>query len=246
MARLKYQIPSDKDSIRMLKQLHKRWWKVLGVILLIYTFTVGLLIQVPDVQILHETSRNLFFHVPCWFAMILLMLVSLVYSIKFLRTGKLIYDVVALNLIKSAMAFGVLGYITGMLWGNFIWGNLISWITNDTKILGAAIGLLIYFAYFVLRGSIDDEEKRAKISAVYSIFAFVLLNVAINVVPRLTDSLHPGSGGNSSFTVYDLDNNMRKVFYPAVIGYFILGLWIASLLIRISKLNYKHNNINIE
>ncbi len=230
----------------MLKQLNKRWWKVLGVILLIYTFTVGLLIETPDVITLHETSRNLFFHVPCWFAMLLLMIVALVYNVKFLRTGKLIYDITAFYLIKAAMVFGVLGFITGMLWGNFIWGDLISWLTKDTKILGSIIGLLIYFAYFVLRGSIDDEEKRAKVSAVYSIFAFILLNVAINVVPRLTDSLHPGSGGNASFTVYDLNDNMRKVFYPAVVAYFILGLWIASLHIRISKLHYKNNNINLE
>lgn len=230
----------------MLKQLHKRWWKVLGIILLAYTFIIGLLIKTPDVPLLHETIRNLFFHVPCWFAMILLMLASLVYSIKFLRTGKKIYDIAAVNLIKSAMVFGILGFITGMLWGNYIWGNLISWITNDVKTLGAAIGLLIYLAYFVLRGSIEDEEKRAKVSAVYSIFAFVLLNVAINVVPRLTDSLHPGSGGNASFTVYDLDSRMRIVFYPAVIAYFLLGCWISSLLVRISKLHYKNNNITIE
>ena len=230
----------------MLKQLHKRWWKVLGIILLAYTFIIGLLIKTPDVPLLHETIRNLFFHVPCWFAMILLMLASLVYSIKFLRTGKKIYDIAAVNLIKSAMVFGILGFITGMLWGNYIWGNLISWITNDVKTLGAAIGLLIYLAYFVLRGSIEDEEKRAKVSVVYSIFAFVLLNVAINVVPRLTDSLHPGSGGNASFTVYDLDSRMRIVFYPAVIAYFLLGCWISSLLVRISKLHYKNNNITIE
>ena len=230
----------------MLKQLHKKWWKITGVVLLFYTFIAGLLTTIPDIPLLHETVRNLFFHVPCWFSMLLLMLVSLVYSVKYLRTGKMIYDVVAINLLRVAMVFGVLGYITGMLWGNYIWGNLVSWITNDTKILGAAIGLLIYFAYFVLRGSIDDEEKRARVSAVYSIFAFILLNVAINVVPRLTDSLHPGSGGNASFTVYEMDNHLRLVFYPAVLGYTLLGLWISSLMIRMSLLHYKNNNINIE
>ena len=132
-----------------------------------------------------------------------------------------------------------------MLWGNFIWGDLISWILGDTKTLGTAIGLLMYFAYFILRGSIDDEEKRARVAAVYSIFAFTLLNVSINVVPRLKDSLHPGSGGNATFTVYDLDNGMRMVFYPAVIGYILLGLWISSVLIRMQILHYKKNNITV-
>lgn len=175
--------------------------------------------------------------------MLLLMLTSLVYSILFLRSNKLIYDIVAVALLRIAVLFGVLGFLTGMLWGNFIWGNLVSWITNDTKILGTAIGLLIYFAYFILRGSIDDEEKRARIAAVYSIFAFILINVSINVVPRLTDSLHPGSGGNATFTVYDLDNSLRTVFYPAVLAYFLLGLWISSLLIRLQELHYKQHQI---
>ncbi|HMZ89154.1 MAG TPA: cytochrome c biogenesis protein CcsA [Chitinophagales bacterium] len=227
----------------MLKQLHNRWWKILCVAFLVYTFTAGLLIHTPDVPLLHETVRNLFFHVPCWFSMLLLMLISLIYSIKFLRSGRMIHDVIAVSLLKVAMVFGVLGYLTGMLWGNFIWGDLLSWITNDTKILGAAIGLLIYFAYFILRGSIDDEEKRARVAAVYSIFAFILLNVSINVVPRLTSSLHPGSGGNATFTVYDLDNNLRMVFYPAVFGYTLLGLWISSIIIRMTILHYKKNDI---
>ena len=229
----------------MLKHLHKTWWKILCVILLLYTFIVGLLIDTPDVPLLHETVRNLFFHVPCWFAMLLLMLTSLVYSTLYLRKSRLMYDIVSVALLRVALVFGVLGYLTGMLWGNFIWGNLISWITNDTKILGAAIGLLIYFAYFILRGSIDDEEKRARIAAVYSIFAFILLNVSINVVPRLTDSLHPGSGGNATFTVYDLDNRLRMVFYPAVIGYFLLGLWVSSLLIRLQLIYFKKNDIPV-
>ncbi|MEZ5013029.1 MAG: cytochrome c biogenesis protein CcsA [Chitinophagales bacterium] len=230
----------------MLKQLHNKWWKVLCVVLLLYTFGYGLFVPTPNVVLLHETIRNLFFHVPCWFAMLLLMLTSLIYSVMYLRKGRMIYDVVATNMLKVALLFGVLGYITGMLWGSYTWGNLTSWMTSDTKTLGAAIGLLIYFAYFILRGSIDDEEKRARVSAVYSIFAFVLLNVAINVVPRLKDSLHPGSGGNATFTVYDLDSHLRMVFYPAVFAYTTLGLWISSLLIRISILHYKQHHIDIE
>ncbi len=229
----------------MLKHLYSNWWKGLAVIFLLYTFSFGLLNKVPDLVVLHETIRNLYYHVPCWFAMLFLMLVSLVYSIKYLRSGRLMYDIVAVALLRVALVFGVLGYLTGMLWGNFIWGDLISWILGDTKTLGTAIGLLMYFAYFILRGSIDDEEKRARVAAVYSIFAFTLLNVSINVVPRLKDSLHPGSGGNATFTVYDLDNGMRMVFYPAVIGYILLGLWISSVLIRMQILHYKKNNITV-
>jgi heme exporter protein C len=56
------------------------------------------------------------------------------------------------------------------------------------------------------------------------------------ILPRLTDSLHPGNGGNPGFNTYDLDLNMRKVFYPAVIGWALLGFWITDLRNRIGKI----------
>jgi heme exporter protein C len=78
-----------------------------------------------------------------------------------------------------------------------------------------------------------DEEKRARISAVYNIFAFALMIPLLFVLPRMVDSLHPGAGGNPGFNAYDLDNGMRLVFYPAIIGWFLLGLWITQLKVRI-------------
>jgi heme exporter protein C len=48
----------------------------------------------------------------------------------------------------------------------------------------------------------------------------------------LKDSLHPGNGGNPAFSNTDLDNRMRMLFYPAVIGWTILGFWLVSLKIR--------------
>ena len=99
--------------------------------------------------------------------------------------------------------------------------------------------MLIYFAYLVLRNGIKDDEKRAKISAVYTIFAFSLMIPLIFVLPRMVDSLHPGNGGNPGFNAYDLDNRMRMIFYPAVIGWFLLGKWISELKYRTDILHYK-------
>lgn len=77
---------------------------------------------------------------------------------------------------------------------------------------------------------------RARISAVYNIFAFVLMIVFIQVLPRLTDSLHPGNGGNPAFGEYDLDRQMRLVFYPAMIAWIGMGYWIWDIRCRIEKL----------
>jgi heme exporter protein C len=99
-----------------------------------------------------------------------------------------------------------------------------------------AVGLLIYGAYFVLRASFEDPEKKARISAVYNIFAFATLIPLLYVIPKLTDSLHPGAGGNIAFGSQDLDNTMRMVFYPAIIGWTLIGAWMAQLIFRMNRL----------
>ena len=68
-------------------------------------------------------------------------------------------------------------------------------------------------------------------------FAFVIFMILIWILPRMTDSLHPGNGGNPGFSKYDLDSNMRMVFYPAIIAWTLLGFWIANLRIRLKKIN---------
>lgn len=208
----------------------KNWWKWLGSVLVIYSLIAGLLWDVPHLPILHESIRNLYFHVPMWFTMIVLYLIAVLYGIKYLRSGNEKYDLVAVESVNTGIVFGFLGILTGMIWGNYTWGS--PW-PNDPKLNGAAITTLVYLAYVVLRNAIDEEQKKARISAIYNIFAFPVMIVLLFILPRLTDSLHPGNGGNPGFGRYDLDRNMRLVFYPACIGWILVGVWIATLRYRI-------------
>lgn len=206
-----------------------RWWKILSVALLVYTIIGGLLFGVPRLEIVNETIRALYFHVPMWFSMVVLFLASTIYSIKYLRNPNFQNDTMSLEFANVGTVFGVLGIFTGMIWANYTWGS--PW-HGDPKQNGAAVALLIYFAYFILRGSVNNEEQRARLGAVYNIFAFVAMIPLIFIIPRMTSSMHPGSGGNPGFNMYDLDSKMRMVFYPAVVGWILLGVWIATLRIR--------------
>ncbi len=209
------------------------WWKWLSIILISYSLIVGMLIEVPALPILNESIRNLFYHVTQWFGMMILLTVSLVYSIRHLIKGKMTTDRMAAESVNVALFMGVIGILTGSLWAKFTWG---AWWTNDPKLNGVAMGMLVYLAYIVLRGSMDEEQKRARVAAVYNIFAYVMFMVFIMVLPRLTDSLHPGNGGNPGFGGYDLNNSMKLVFYPAVIGWTLLGVWLVNLRVRIGQL----------
>ena len=208
--------------------------KIFCVLLLTYTVTAGFLFDVPKLPILNETIRVLYFHVPMWFTMIFLLLMSSLNAYKFIANGDKNFDVKSYNYANVGVYFGVLGLITGMFWAKYTWG---AYWTNDPKLNGSAIGLLIYFSYFVLRSSIKDESKKGKISSVYNVFAFAMLIPLIFILPRLTDSLHPGNGGNPGFNVYDLDSKLRIVFYPAVVGFILLGIWITDIKLKLSKLN---------
>jgi len=213
-----------------------KWWKWVTIPLMFYVAYMGIMGKVPRLPILNETVRNLYFHVPMWFGMIILFGASVWFSIQYLRTGNLENDIKAGSYVEIGIVFGVLGLITGMLWAKYTWGEYWS---NDPKQNASAVGMMIYFGYLLLRGSLGSERDRARISSVYSIFAFAILVPLIYVLPRFTDSLHPGNGGNPGFNPYDQARYMRPVFYPAVLGWTLIGFWIGDLIIRYKKIIIK-------
>jgi heme exporter protein C len=216
-----------------METLKKNYWKIACMLLLIYTIWAGFMGKVPRQAILNETVRNLYFHVTMWFTMIFLLGTSVYHSIQYLRKSDIKSDLISNAYVETGLVFATLGLVTGSLWAKFTWGD---WWTNDPKLNSVAIGLLIYLAYGLVRSSMPDEQQKARISNVYNIFAFVIFMILIWILPRMTDSLHPGNGGNPGFSKYDLDSNMRLVFYPAIIAWTLLGYWIANLRIRIKKL----------
>lgn len=230
--------------------LRRHWWKVLCVVLLIYTISWGLLSKAPYLPALEETVRNLYFHVCMWFAMMIIFIVSVVNSVRYLRTFDLKYDIYARQYATTGIVFGILGYATGAIWMSYTWADpnnpafeSFSALAREPKLIGAAIALLIYFAYLVLRDSILDMDKRARISAVYNIFAFAMLFPSIWIVPRLLPSLHPGGEeGNPALDFRDSSGTMKIIFYPAIIGWTLLAVWITTLKIRLAILKEKKLN----
>lgn len=221
----------------------KTWVKIIAISILLYVHIGGLLFNVPRLNILNETIRALYFHVPMWFGMVFLFCVSVYYAVLYLLKPSFGLDVKSVEYANVGLVFGILGMLTGMLWANYTWGS--PW-HGDPKQNGAAIALLVYLAYFILRGSIKNDEQRARLSAVYNIFAFAAMIPLIFIIPRLTSSMHPGSGGNPGFNMYDLDSKMRLVFYPAVIGWILIGLWIATLRVKVRELEEKILDIEHE
>jgi heme exporter protein C len=223
----------SKDKEKWAK---KYWWKILCIVLLLYTIIGGFLMPVPALAILHETIRNLYFHVTMWFGSLVIFFVSFIYSVKYLGSSSHQHDIVACEAANVGLLYGTLGLITGSIWARYTWGAF--W-NNDPKELCAAIAWLVYLAYFILRNSFTDIDKRARVSAVYNVFSFVIIIPILFVIPRMTDSLHPGNGGNPGFNTYDIDGYQRMVLYPAVVGWILLAVWLLNLRVRMKKIELK-------
>jgi heme exporter protein C len=176
-----------------------------------------------------------------WPVMLVLFLISVIFSLLYLRSLRPIHDFIAVESAQVGLLFGVIGVVTGSLWAKYTWGD---WWPNDPKLNGTAIAILLYLAYMILRNSISEDQQKAKISAVYNVFAFPLMFVVIIILPRLTSSLHPGNGGNPGFNTYDLDSHLRMALYPAFVGWILIGIWITEIRVRIRKIISERSLMN--
>ena len=199
----------------------------------------GLWLNIPRINILEHTARNLYFHVPMWFTMMAITIVSAYHSLRYLQSGQALRDTRARESALLAVVFGCLGLATGSVWAHYTWyeGTNIWW-NFDPKQSMAAVQVLIYGAYFVLRSALDDPEKRARIAAVYNLFAFVTVPFLLYVLPRQMESLHPGADGNPAFSEIT-HPVMRLVFYPAIIGFIGLFWVLYTQRVRAARLQQR-------
>lgn len=219
----------------------KTTYKILAIVLIAYCIIGSLYLDFPYLPVIGTSIRNIFSHVSMWFAMIAQLTISLLFSIRYLKFNKIKDDIIASKALSTGIYFGIAGVITGMAWAKYSWGD---WWVNDPKLTGSAITLLSCFAYLILRNNINDEIKKARISAVYNILLFAMMIVLLFVLPRTGGaSIHPGQSGNPVIFPSELNWKIRLVLYPSFIGWILLSIWLLELKIRLNILIRKINNL---
>ncbi|WP_249066941.1 cytochrome c biogenesis protein CcsA [Halalkalibaculum roseum] len=207
-------------------------WKYAVAVWMTLVIVGGFLIPIPDIPILEQSARNLFLHVPMWFTMAVCFGAGLIYSIKYLNNPDPITDHKAETATQVGLMFGICGLLTGAVWARFTWGTW--WTFAEPRMNLSALGMMIYVAYFVLRTAFDNPEKRAKIAAVFNVFAATTIPFLLYIIPRQLPSLHPGAEGNPAFSEITAPE-LRYIFYPAVVGFIGLAIWISNILNRYKK-----------
>ena len=143
-------------------------------------------VMVTHVQLLSQ--KIFYFHMPVAIVSFGALAFSAFYGIRFLATREQRFDTCSRTAMEIALLFVVLTMVTGDLWTRFEWGVWWSWEPRLTTYL---ILMLIAIAYFVLRGAVDDPERRAAYSAVISIIALVDVPICFMVTRIIPSSVHP-------------------------------------------------------
>ncbi|MGA2846252.1 MAG: cytochrome c biogenesis protein CcsA [Candidatus Acidiferrales bacterium] len=195
----------------------------------------------PDEKTMHVIQRIFYFHVPSWIAMFIAFSIVFIANIAYLATRKPTWDCLGVSAAEVGVVCCTIGLATGPLWARPVWGI---WWTWDARLTTTFILWLLYISYLLLRGLLDDPEKKAPLSAVFGIFAFLDVPL-VYVSNRLWRTQHPQPvilGGNGS----GLDPTMGKVLLLCVIA--VIGVMIIVLFdrYRLERLRHEFEELRLE
>ncbi len=207
------------------------WWKLLLLAGMSAMIVFSFITPAPQ-KVIGESSRIFYYHIPQAWMCVVAFAMSMIYSIRYLKSKDMAEDDKAVVAARLGFVFCLLAALTGSIFAKVTWGSFWNWDPRETSIF---ILLLIYGAYFALRGAVEVEEKRASLAGVYSIFAFVTVPFLIFVVPRVIPSLHPSDSILNKDMKFTMGPTVRTIFFSSLALFTVLYLWMFNLAKKVRK-----------
>lgn len=148
----------------------------------------------PTERTMGHVQRIFYFHVGSAWISSVAFFIALVGGVLYLRRPSKTWDTVALASVEIGLAFTTMTIVSGSVWGRPAWNTWWIWSPRLTSI---TVMWLVYVAYFMLRGAIEDDERRGRFSAVYVIAGFVTVIITFLSIRFLRD-IHPVLIGEAS------------------------------------------------
>jgi heme exporter protein C len=200
---------------------------------LIFLAGYAALFIAPDESTMHEIQRVFYFHLASWMAMFTALSLAFLANIAWLVTRKPRWDWLGVASVEVGVVSCTVGLITGVLWGRPAWGI---WWTWDARLTTAFILWILYICYLLLRGLIEEPQRRASLSAIFGIFAFLDAPL-VYVSNRLWRTQHPSPvifGGENS----GLDPTMGKVLVLCIVA--VMSMMVLVLMDRYRLEGLRH------
>ena len=192
----------------------------------------------PTERVMGPVQKVFYYHVSAAWGGMLSFLAAAVGGIGYLRSRKIRWDWLSLSAVEVGLVFGLIAILSGMIWAQPIWNT---WWVWDPRLTTTAIMELIYLAYFILRGSLDTPETRARLGAVYAIVSAATVPLTFFSI-RLFRTIHPvviapgGSGGSA----FNMTPRMLVAFFSSL---FVFTLVLVDLIwhrYRLARLQAKN------
>ena len=183
-----------------------------------------------------DTYRIFYFHVPQAWVASLAFLISMYFSIRFLKTKNAEYDMKAVTANRLGLVFAILATITGSIFAKMTWGEFWNW--SEIREVSIFILLIIYGAYFALRSALPDPDQKATLSAVLSIIFAVAAVFLIFVLPRVYPSFsqHPSDSVIGKSGKLTMGPTVSIIFFSSLAVFTALFIWIYNLSLRINRI----------
>ena len=188
----------------------------------------------PPERTMGLIQRIFYFHAASAWAGMTAFFVCFVANLQYVWRRQQKWDSLAVSAAEVGVAFITVVLITGPIWAHPVWGI---WWTWDARLTSTFVLWLLYVSYLLLRTLIEDPDRRALLSAIFGIFAFVDVPLVYGSI-RWWRTQHPQPvimGGPGS----GLEPTMRKVFFFSVLALHALMVFLIAERYRLEKLRTK-------
>ena len=177
------------------------------------------------------SQKIFYFHMPAAIASMMVMCFSLYYSVRYLMSREERFDTCAKSAMEVSLVFVIITMVTGEMWTRFEWGV---WWTWEPRLTTSLVLTILVIAYFILRNSIDDPERRATYAAVLGIISFVDVPITMLVTRVIPSSLHP-----VVFRAGGLTTDMAITVGICAVGFMALAFCLYRLAFRRNRLEQR-------
>jgi heme exporter protein C len=175
-------------------------------------------LQAPRERTMGDLQRIFYFHVPAAIAGLTAFAVNFVASLIYLIKKDRRWDGLALSAAEIGTMFIAMVLVTGPIWAKPVW---LIWWTWSPRLTSSLILCLLYVAYLLIRNYVPDPDRKATMSAVFGIVAFVDAPIVWFSI-RWWRDIHPSpmleTGG--------LSPSMRPALYTCMLVFQLLLIYL--------------------
>jgi heme exporter protein C len=199
-------------------------------------FSAGVLVftYAPVEQVMGEVQKIFYFHVALNWAGMLAFLIAAGGGIALLRSGRTVWDEIGPSAVEVGLLFSMAGILTGMLWARPTWNT---WWTWDPRLTTVTVMWLVFCAYFILRGAVEDPQRKARFAAIYAILGALSVPLTFFSI-RFSRTIHPVVIGSSVPSSYGAFNMTPAMGITLAISLAAFSLLLADLLWHRTRLEH--------